>query len=253
MIEPACSPELLRNPIQDRLKAWHGEDWHTAKGRIIRDVVYAIDTGLVTTIAFLAGVSVSLVTRNKVIAAGIIHVTAGTLAIFFGSYISTKAQKHFFENQIERERREIEENPAKEIAEIREIFGDMGFNAEEQELAVRRISANKERWLKFMIQEEIGISPEVIDNPLEIGFVSAGSFLIGAVPAILPFFVLLSVTKAFIAAAACVAVFLFVLGVFKSKITKVRWLASGLETLIVGAISCGSGFLLGRIAASYFH
>ncbi len=62
----------LESPLEFRLKKWHGEDWHTSKGRIIRDIVYSIDTGLITTIAFLAGVSVSLiVTRSILIAGGV--------------------------------------------------------------------------------------------------------------------------------------------------------------------------------------
>lgn len=244
---------IIRSPLEDRLKNWHGEDWHTTKGRIIRDVVYAIDTGLVTTVAFLAGVSVSLVTRDKVILAGLIQIVSGTLAIFFGAYISTKAQKHFFENQIEREKKEIEEDPFKETQEIRYIFSEMGFTKEEQEVAVTRITANKDRWLKFMVQEEIGISPGIIDNPFEIGFISAGSFLLGAIPTILPFFLFDTVSKALVIAAISVLVFFFILGIVKSKITKAHWLLSGIETLSIGAISCGSGFFLGRIAASYFR
>jgi VIT1/CCC1 family predicted Fe2+/Mn2+ transporter len=245
--------ELIRSPLEERLKDWHGEDWHTTKGRIIRDIVYAIDTGLVTTVSFIAGISISLITREKIILAGLIQIIAGTLAIFFGSYISSKAQKHFFENQIEREKKEIEENPLKEIGEIREIFSEMGFSKEEEEIAVRRITANKERWLKFMVQEEIGISPGLIDNPFEIGFISAGSFLVGAFPAILPFFVFNNVAVAMTISTIFVALFLFILGVAKTKFTKVYWLLSGLETLLIGTISCGSGFLLGRFVAQYFH
>lgn len=245
--------QIIRSPLEKRLQAWHGEIWHTARGRVIRDVVYAIDTGLVTTVSFLAGVSVSLVAINKVILAGLIQIVSGTLAIFFGSYISTKAQKHFFENQIEREKREIDEDPRKETQEIREIFAEMGFSKEEQEIAVGRITANKERWLDFMVQEEIGISPGLIDNPLEIGFFSAGSFIIGAIPAIFPFLIFDSSQTALAVSAISVLTFLFVLGVIKTKITKVHWFLSGFETLLVGALSCGAGFLLGRTAAGYFH
>ena len=39
--------------VGQRLKAWHGEDWHTPKGKLIRDVVYAMDTGLTCTVAFI--------------------------------------------------------------------------------------------------------------------------------------------------------------------------------------------------------
>ena len=44
----------FRSLLEYRLKAWHGEIWHTAKGRIIRDIVYAIDTGLVITVSFFS-------------------------------------------------------------------------------------------------------------------------------------------------------------------------------------------------------
>jgi VIT1/CCC1 family predicted Fe2+/Mn2+ transporter len=245
--------ETLKNPLEQRLKSWHGEEWHTTKGRIIRDIVYAIDTGLVTTVSFIAGISASLAIKNKIIFAGLIQIVAGTLATFFGAYISTKAQKHFFENQIEREKKEIEDDPQKETQEIRVIFGDMGFTKEEQEVAVKRITADKRRWLEFMAQEEIGISPGLIDNPFEIGFISAGSFLIGALPAIAPFFIFANLDRALATSAVSVLGFLFIVGVAKSKITKMRWLLSGLETLAMGALSCGSGFILGRLAVGYFH
>lgn len=136
-----------------------------------------------------------------------IQVVSGTLAIFFGSYISTKAQKHFFESQIEREKREIKDDPQKETQEIREIFADMGFNKEEQEMAVRRITVNEDVWLKFMAQEEIGISPGSIDNPLEIGVISAASFVLGAVPALLPFFIFPAARQAMMLSAICVLAF----------------------------------------------
>jgi hypothetical protein len=35
--------------------------------------------------------------------------------------------------------------------------------------------------------------------------------------------------------------------VWKTKLTKVPWLLSGLETPAIGGLSCGLGFLFGRI------
>ena len=243
----------LESPLEFRLKNWHAEDWHTSKGRIIRDIVYAADTGLITTIAFLAGVSVSLVVTRSILMAGIAHITSGTVAIFLGAYISTKAQRDFFENQIERERQEIKELPEKETEEIRDIFREFGFQEDDLEVAVRRITSNKDLWLKFMIQEEIGLVPGTTDNPTSIGLISAGSFLIGAIPAIAPFFFVYSVSTALLIAAIVVVAFLFILGVWKTRFTKVHWLRSGIETLIFGAASCGIGFSLGRIVSALLH
>jgi VIT1/CCC1 family predicted Fe2+/Mn2+ transporter len=237
-----------RTPVEDRLKRFHGEDWHKPRGRIIRDIVYALDTGLITMVAFMAGVSVSLPDSRHVMLAGIANACSGMLAIFFGAFISTKAQRDFFENQIERERQELEEMPEKETEEVREILMDMGFTEEEAETGVARITSNKEIWLKFMIQEEIGLVPGTTDDPLEIGLISAGSFLVGVLPAFLPFAFGLPVHAALPIAAGLVIVFLFAVGVWKTRLTKVHWLESGLETMVIGAISCGIGLLLGRLA-----
>lgn len=232
---------------EDRLKAWHGEDWHTPRGRLIRDIVYAIDTGLITTVAFLAGVSALIESSDKVVLAGAAQISAGAIAIFFGAFISTKAQKDFFENQIKREKAEIEQLPQKESQEIRDIFAEYGFSAEEQETAVKRITVNKDLWLKFMVQEEIGISPSQIDRPLTIGGISAGSFLVGALPAIFPFLVIHQVDLALTTSAIVILAFLFIVGIWKTRLTRLPWLLSGIETLVIGGLSCGLGFVFGKI------
>lgn len=238
-----------RTPVEDRLKRFHGEDWHKPKGRIIRDIVYALDTGLITMVAFMAGVSISLPETRDVMLAGMANACSGMLAIFFGAFISTKAQRDFFENQIERERQELETMPEKECEEVREILVDMGFTEEEAEVGVARITSNKETWLKFMIQEEIGLVPGTTDDPLEIGLISAGSFLVGVLPAFLPFAFGLPIRTALPLAAILVAVFLFAVGVWKTHLTKIHWLKSGLETMVIGIVSCGIGSVLGRLAS----
>ena len=199
-------------------------------------------------VAFMAGVSISLPENRHVMLAGLANANSGMLAIFFGAFISTKAQRDFFENQIERERQELEEMPEKETEEVREILIDMGFNDEEAQMGVARITSDKEVWLKFMIQEEIGLVPGTTDDPLEIGLISAGSFAVGVLPAFLPFALGLPVRLALPIAAGLVTVFLFVVGVWKTRLTKVHWLKSGLETMVIGLVSCGIGLTLGRLA-----
>lgn len=238
-----------QTPVEARLKSFHGEDWHTPKGRIIRDIVYAVDTGLITMVTFMAGVSISLPSARQVMLAGLANALSGMLAIFFGSYISTKAQKDFFESQIERERQELITMPEKETEEVREILMDMGFSEHEAEVGVKRITADHETWLKFMIQEEIGLVPGTTDSPLEIGLISAGSFLLGIIPPFLPFALGMPVHQALLTSFALVLAFMFAVGVAKTRLTKLHWLKSGVETLAVGAISCGLGLVLGRVAA----
>jgi len=237
-----------RAPAENKLMKYHGEPWHTPKGRMIRDAIYAVDTGLITTVSFLAGVSYSMQSSNVVVLSLSLQVTAGVIAIFFGSYISTKAQKDFFEAQISREKREIEECPEREKEEIREIFSEMGFDSEEQEMCVRRITSNKDIWLKFMIQEEIGLVPGTLDNPLEIAVISSLGYLTGAFVPLNTFIFLGDTNHGFMWSVVAVLLFLFFIGIFKTKLTKVNWLKSAIETTFAGALSAAAGYGLGYFA-----
>ena len=38
-------------------KKYHDEDWHTPKGRQIREVVFGMNDGIVSTVGFVAGVT----------------------------------------------------------------------------------------------------------------------------------------------------------------------------------------------------
>ncbi len=239
-----------KTPVEARLKKFHGEEWHSPKGRVIRDIVYAIDTGLITMVTFMAGISISLPDPKQVMLAGVANAIAGMLAIFFSSYTSTKTQRDFFENQIERERQEIIELPEREYDEVVEILQDMGFTLDEAKVGAVRITSSHDTWLKFMVQEEIGLIPGTMDDPLEIGLISAGAYVVGVLPAFLPFTLDLPIKTALILAASLVVVFMFTVGVAKTKMTKIHWLTSGLETVAFGVLSCGAGLVLGR--AAYF-
>ena len=239
--------------VGQRLKAWHGEDWHTPKGKLIRDVVYAMDTGLTCTVAFISGITISVIEPMVVLKAGIAEMVAGAVAICFGAFISTKAQVEFFHNQIEREKKKIEEYPEKETEEIRQIYSEQGFQPEEIEVVVQRITADKDRWLHFMIREEMGLITEHFDNPYLIGLISGISFFVGAIPPIVPLFIHRQTRVALVESILVTIVFLFFVGIFKTRFTKVHWLKSGMETMALGVISVLIGFGLGRLAAGIFH
>jgi VIT1/CCC1 family predicted Fe2+/Mn2+ transporter len=99
------------------LKKFHADNWHAAENRAARHVVYAFDAGLLTTIAFLAGVTASNLNCKTIMLSGLASITSCTLTVFFLAYISTKSRVDFFEGQIERKEREFAgstfDNPAK--------------------------------------------------------------------------------------------------------------------------------------------
>jgi VIT1/CCC1 family predicted Fe2+/Mn2+ transporter len=63
----------------------------------------------------------------------------------------------------------------------------------------------------------------------------------------MPFLLFEDVGLDLLISAVTILTFLFAIGVWKTKLTRVKWWISGIETLAIGGLSCGLGFLFGRI------
>ena len=234
--------------MADELPRHHHEDWHTPKGRAIREIIFGINDGLVTTIGFLAGVTGSISQSRYILLAGMAEIVAGAVSMGIGGYLATKSQREFFHSEIEQERWEIEKMPEKEAQEIREIYGNMGFTRPEQDMIVNRVTSDKELMLRFMKREELGLIDEHLDDPVQIALTMGVSFFIGSLPPILPYFFVHNPNSAIGVAILCSVVFLFLVGAAKTRLTKVKPLRSGLETTILGILASSVGYGLGWLA-----
>jgi len=229
----------------------HVEDWHTPKGRAIREVVFGMNDGLVTTIGFLAGVTSSIAQARYILLAGMAEIVAGAISMALGAYLATKSQREFFHSEIEREKWEIDKMPEKEAEEIREIYGGMGFTRPEQEMIVNRVTQDKDVLLRFMKREELGLFDEHLDEPTQVALTMGLSFVAGAVPPILPYFFMGDPRRAMWTAIVVSLGFLFFVGAMKTRLTKANALRSGTETTILGVAACAVGYLLGWLAEKF--
>ncbi len=228
-----------------RPRAHHGEAWHTPKGRAIREVIFGMNDGLVTTIGFLAGVTVSISEMRFVILAGVAEIAAGALSMAIGAYISTKSQREFFQSEVELERWEIERTPEKEALELREIYKEMGFSGSEQDIIVKRVTTDKELMLRIMKREELGLMDEHLDDPGKVAFTMGISFLGGSLPPLVPYFFIRTPGSAIWVAIVVSVLFLFVAGVAKTRLTMVNPWKSGFEMTLLGVLASGVGFGIG--------
>lgn len=229
---------------------YHGEEWHTPRGRAIREVVFGMNDGLVTTIGFVAGVSRSFAKPHFIALAGAAEVIAGAVSMAVGAYLSTKSQSDFFRSEIARETREIRDTPEHEIAEAREIYTDMGFQPDEVEMIVKRLRADPKLFLRLMLRDELGITDETLENPVRNAIVIGGAFFVGALPPLIPFLFASSVHVAFRIAVATSIVALFVLGAGRTRLTKRGFLASGMEVVAFGVAATVLGYFGGMVVAA---
>ncbi len=235
----------------DRHHHYHGEEWHTPRGRMVREVVFGFNDGLVTGIGFVVGVTSSSLEGSMVLLTGVAAAVAASLSMAIGAYLSTKSQNEFFSGEIQRERREIDEQPAKERQEMHEIFTEMGFEPKERELLIRRITANKELWVRFMMREELGIFDENFDSPIKAGAVMGTSFVLGSIPPLIPYMIYADAHEAMRWAIAIALVAAFAAGAAKTKVAKTVWWKSGLEMMLLSALAAAIGFTVGQFIPQF--
>ena len=233
--------ELLEIP-----RIYQEESWHSPQGRLLREVVFGVNDGVVTTLGFLFGMAGAFPEHRMIVISCLAEIFAGAFSMFFGGYLSTKSQQEFFEHEIAREKRDIEEIPAKEREEIRRIYHAKGFqDPKELDLVVQRITEDKRIWLKCMMEEELGLIIESMDSPWKVGAVIGFSFLFGGFIPLVPFAFLAESTFALKASLVFTGAALFFLGSIKTVITRRPWFKSGLEVFSIGALTAGLGYLIG--------
>jgi len=233
--------------LAEPLKRFHKEAWHTPHGRLIREVIFGLNDGVISTIGFLAGVTASLGDVRTIALGGLAAAFAGALAMGIGAYVSSKSQRRFFEAEIAREAWEIENMPDHEREEIREIYGKLGFAPEEIDVIVRRVTSNPELWLRFMSREELGLTEETFDSPVLIAALTGFSYLAGALLTLVPYLFRPVPGSTFAVAASLAVVTLLVTGAAKTWLTKENPLTASLELAGLGVLACAVGLVVGHL------
>lgn len=219
------------------------EGWHNPAGKKVREVLYGMMDGVVSTLGFLMGLYGATVNSGFVLLAALSATLAGAISMGLGGYLASKAQIEFFMSQFEREKREIEELPHIERREIEEIYRAKGFEGEELRMVVDRITSDKEIWLDVMMSEELGLVKESFDDPRDAGMLLAVSYIVGSFVPIIPFLFFMGGATIYISFLLGVLT-LVVLGWYRAKVANKGWM-SLVEVVIIGIIAAVIGYLLG--------
>jgi predicted membrane protein (TIGR00267 family) len=226
------------------------------KGRIatltrIREVVFGMQDGLVSTVAVASSVMAATSHRPIVFVAGLTSALAGMISMGSGSYLSSKAEKELHASEIEKEARELETNPDEEMAELIEIYQQEGLTMEEAERMAERVASDRTLWLKTLVEKELGLSLENLANPAKDALTMGVSFLLGAIVPMVPYLFIGTTTVIWVSIAVTVAA-LFVVGLFKARVTGKHPLRAGLEVMVIGTASGLLGYLIGTVFPRMF-
>jgi VIT1/CCC1 family predicted Fe2+/Mn2+ transporter len=213
----------------------------------IREAIFGMQDGLVSTVAVASTVAGASGQRFPVLVAGIASALAGVFSMAAGEYMSSKSQKEIFEAQITGEREEVKERPGEAQAEVAFMLEQEGLPPDTASDVAATFARHPEVLLNTMVARELGLTGDHAEGTPAQGAVVMGvSFGMGAVVPILPYLVL-PVQSGIVASLLLTAGFLFGIGVVKSRWTRQGWLRSGLEILALGAFGGIAGYLFGSL------
>lgn len=220
------------------------EPEHPTSGGFLRDIVFGANDGVVTAIGFLVGIAGSVAEQSIVVIAGSLGIIAGAASMALGNYLAVKSQKEFYDQMEKIERWEMDNKPDVERDEIREIYTNYGFDRETVEFLTKKVTADRELWLKVMMRDELGLISK--ESPAVAGFLIGLFYLIGGIPPLLPFIFITPLTRALIASVFVAILVMSFIGFMRWWLNRGGLGSKIVETIIIGLVAAGVGFLAGE-------
>jgi VIT1/CCC1 family predicted Fe2+/Mn2+ transporter len=214
----------------------------------LKEFIYGAVDGAITTFAIVAGVAGAGMSAGVIIILGFANLLADGFSMAVSNFLGTRAENQHRKKVRQMELDEIDRFPEGEKEEVRQILAIKGFEGQLLEDAVEVITADKEKWVDTMLQEEHGMSLQE-HNAFKAGLATFVAFcLVGFIPLTTYVTNWVSpglITNPFEWSAVVTGIAFFWVGAMKGKFVSQFWLFSGMETVVVGGIAAGMAYGVG--------
>ena len=223
------------------------------KQRNVREIVFGVQDGILTTLGIITGVGAAEGERSAVFISGFLALFAGALSMAVGEYLGRKSEREVVQATIDMEKAEMAADPQAEFAEQVAYYKLKGFSAEEAQMIVRRLTQHPDIYLYEMVRDEFGIDPRVAEDAGLRGPVSIGlSFAAGSLVPILAFVLPLSIGISSFAALAFAVAGLFAVGYYAGTLSSRNAFSKGLEVALFGCAVFALSYLAGHFIPPLF-
>lgn len=250
-LERILGPEEVWTLLLGRKAERAGGDEHIERhflnSQTVRDVVLGMADGLTVPFALAAGISAAIASTHIVVTAGLAEIVAGAIAMGLGGYLAARSDQEHFHSEETREYLEVEKLPDRERMELQEIFAQYGLAGGELDAVVAALSADKKRWVDFMMRFELGLErPDPKRAPVSAATIATAYFVGGLIP-LAPYMIETDIKRALVSSAAVTGVALIVFGAVKGRLTGADPLKSGFQTLFVGGLAAAAAYYLASL------
>lgn len=217
----------------------------------IRELVFGVQDGLISTVGLLAGVQGATESTAVVIITGLTAMFSGAISMAAGSYLSSNAQKDIFDKELREAEIMAEKEPYVAAEGLLKSLSEEGLSRAQSYGIVKQLLQQEQVFLRTFQEKVFGLGSAEINQPLKGACVMAASFICGAMIPILPF-LFVNGNPALYLSIALSALTLFGVGYFKGVLAAKSPLASGLQFFCIAVGAAGLGYLIGLVVQYFF-
>ena len=145
----------------------------------LRAAVLGANDGIVSVAAIVVGVAGASSSAGYILTAGVAGLVAGALSMAVGEYVSVSTQRDTEKALLEKERRELRDEPEAELEELAGLYEAKGMSKATARIVAEELTAHDA--FAAHVDAELHIDPNDLTNPWHAAYASAAAFLSGAI------------------------------------------------------------------------
>ncbi len=159
----------------------HHEPQRVMSSRLnwLRAGVLGANDGIVSTAGLVIGVAAATTSSQAIATAGIAGLAAGAMSMAVGEYVSVSTQRDSERTMLAKERRELEEMPEEELAELTLLYQAKGLDSDLAAAVAQQLTDRDA--LAAHAEAELHIDPDELTNPWHAAWASMIAFTVGAI------------------------------------------------------------------------
>ena len=200
--------------------------------------------GIVSTASLVVGVAAANASRNEILIAGMAGLVAGAMSMAAGEYVSVSSQADTENADLDREKKELRDDPEFELQELAAIYEGRGVDPDLAEKVAAQLMDHDA--LGAHARDELGINAITSARPVQAAMASAATFAVGAALPLLT--VVLSPDPALVWSVSITSlVFLAVLGALAARAGGAPILTAAVRVLFWGALAMAITAAVGKL------
>lgn len=217
----------------------------------IREFVFGIQDGLISTVGLLAGIQGATENNIVVILTGFTAMFSGAISMAAGSYLSSGAQKDIFDKEIADAEKLAAREPYLAAEGLLKVLGEEGLSKEQSYHFVKVLLQERNVFLRTFQEKVFGLGSADINRPVQAALVMGLSFVVGAFIPIFPYMIWSGVTPLYVSALLG-GVTLFGVGAFKGYLADQSLFVSGGKFFLIAVSAAGLGYAAGLVTQHLF-